>query len=340
MAKTIVETIKKVDGKWVVYSKMNGKRLGTHDTEEQAKSQLRAIEASKDETHVVIMEQKEKDEESDSEKKQEKEEEPKKDTEKETKEEPQSKKTNKSLSVIDVLDNGNIYIEIGSKNNLITQLGKSPQGQFKPYTLKIKNVVLFYPYQLSGDYIPANYETIDDFINILETQVQNNEYVRNYVRIGAQNTRKYLRQVSLLDSGVKLLQVKNTILGDLYSTYFADEKIDAVVSVKNAISPEDLSIADDAPSDVKSYFDTIIAQVNREDRDYSIDDMSLKQSELKYFDGYIDYSDPNLSEISKGTEVILITDYVSSASNLMEVMRWVEKQGAHVVACTCLGQKI
>ena len=41
------ETIKKVDGKYVVYPKSGGKRLGTHDTEKKAKKQLAAIEISK-----------------------------------------------------------------------------------------------------------------------------------------------------------------------------------------------------------------------------------------------------------------------------------------------------
>ena len=41
------ETIRKVDGKFVVYPKRGGKRLGTHDTKEDAKKQLAAIEISK-----------------------------------------------------------------------------------------------------------------------------------------------------------------------------------------------------------------------------------------------------------------------------------------------------
>ena len=41
------EVIKKVDGKYVVYPKRGGKRLGTHDTETAAKKQLAAIEISK-----------------------------------------------------------------------------------------------------------------------------------------------------------------------------------------------------------------------------------------------------------------------------------------------------
>ena len=45
--KILKETIKKVDGKYVVYPKKGGKRLGTHDTEEAAKKQLAAIEISK-----------------------------------------------------------------------------------------------------------------------------------------------------------------------------------------------------------------------------------------------------------------------------------------------------
>ena len=35
------------NGKWAVYPKKGGKRLGTHDTEASAKRQLAAIEISK-----------------------------------------------------------------------------------------------------------------------------------------------------------------------------------------------------------------------------------------------------------------------------------------------------
>jgi GNAT superfamily N-acetyltransferase len=47
--KLTVETIKHIDGKWVVYPKDGGDRLGTHDTKEKALKQLRAIEISKNE---------------------------------------------------------------------------------------------------------------------------------------------------------------------------------------------------------------------------------------------------------------------------------------------------
>ena len=45
--KGVFETIKKVDGKYVVYPKRGGDRLGTHDTYNDALKQLQAIEASK-----------------------------------------------------------------------------------------------------------------------------------------------------------------------------------------------------------------------------------------------------------------------------------------------------
>ena len=45
--KGVFETIKKVDGKYVVYPKSGGDRLGTHDTYKDALKQLQAIEASK-----------------------------------------------------------------------------------------------------------------------------------------------------------------------------------------------------------------------------------------------------------------------------------------------------
>ena len=42
------ETIRRLpNGKWAVYPKKGGKRLGTHDSETSAKRQLAAIEISK-----------------------------------------------------------------------------------------------------------------------------------------------------------------------------------------------------------------------------------------------------------------------------------------------------
>lgn len=43
----LYETIKKIDGKYVVYPKKGGTRLGTHNSLSSAKKQLAAIEASK-----------------------------------------------------------------------------------------------------------------------------------------------------------------------------------------------------------------------------------------------------------------------------------------------------
>lgn len=58
--KSIIEIIKKIDGKYVVYPKSGGKRLGTHDTEEGAKKQLAAIEISKQQNESALEEKKEK----------------------------------------------------------------------------------------------------------------------------------------------------------------------------------------------------------------------------------------------------------------------------------------
>ena len=44
----IKETIRKVDGKYVVYPKKGGKRLGTHSTKAAAEKQLTAIHLNKE----------------------------------------------------------------------------------------------------------------------------------------------------------------------------------------------------------------------------------------------------------------------------------------------------
>ena len=56
--KSVDETIRKVDGKYVVYPKRGGKRLGTHDTEKDAKKQLAAIEISKAQNEEIELEEK------------------------------------------------------------------------------------------------------------------------------------------------------------------------------------------------------------------------------------------------------------------------------------------
>ena len=50
LEEAIQETIRKVDGKYVVYPKKGGSRLGTHPTKEKALAQLRAIEANRKES--------------------------------------------------------------------------------------------------------------------------------------------------------------------------------------------------------------------------------------------------------------------------------------------------
>lgn len=47
LIKLMSERIEKVDGKYVVYLKGKGKRLGTHDTKKKALKQLAAIELNK-----------------------------------------------------------------------------------------------------------------------------------------------------------------------------------------------------------------------------------------------------------------------------------------------------
>ncbi len=55
--KSIREIIKKIDGKYVVYPKSGGARLGTHDTEDDAKKQLAAIEISKQKSEEIDLEE-------------------------------------------------------------------------------------------------------------------------------------------------------------------------------------------------------------------------------------------------------------------------------------------
>ena len=45
--RSVSEVIKQVDGKYVVYPEDGGKRLGTHDTEDEDEKQLAAIEINK-----------------------------------------------------------------------------------------------------------------------------------------------------------------------------------------------------------------------------------------------------------------------------------------------------
>ena len=56
--RSVKEVIRNVDGKYVVYPKRGGKRLGTHDTKKAARKQLAAIEISKAQNEEIELEEK------------------------------------------------------------------------------------------------------------------------------------------------------------------------------------------------------------------------------------------------------------------------------------------
>jgi hypothetical protein len=252
---------------------------------------------------------------------------------------PESTKTKKSLSVIDVLDNGDLYIETGSPSNVITQLGQKVTGGFKPYANKVSGVVLYYPYVVSKDFVPASYKSSDEFIQLLEAQSSTNKYVQKWIELGAQSIRDYLRRVGIIDTTTKFIYVKNTKIGDVYANDVSNGKVFATIVSKDEVTKDDLTLAKDAPQDAKDHFEPLLQQLDREDVSFNIDDLNLTKKEYELFDGFLDFSDENVLSLTSDEEVILITDYVSSFVALKEATRRLSEQGVNVVAHTCLLRK-
>lgn len=252
-------------------------------------------------------------------------------------------KSKKSLGVIDVLENGNIYIETGQQSNIVTRLGKNSKGEFQPYSTKIYKLPIFYCYYIKQDYIPATYETPEDFVTAFESQVETNSYIQNYIRLGAESMGAFLKRNHLLDSNVYFVSLKsdsnvvNQFLDYLIQNNDA-KYVRSLLIVNEDVDVDKLSLSKLVKKeDVPKYKD-LIATMKRPDRSYSFDKLKFSDDELYYFDGFVSINEKKLSEIKQGAEVIIVSDFMSSSALIHEAYRTLQKNGFNVFASVCLAK--
>jgi hypothetical protein len=247
-------------------------------------------------------------------------------------------KTNKSLSVVDVLDNGNIYLEAGYYGNKITQLGKLKQ-KFSPHVfVNDSTYKIVCPYLISKDDVPSSFEKVDKFKDSLRLQVDSNQYIKKWCQLGAEELLKWIRTKTNADIQFILLD-NSSNLSTLFYTYLNKNKQVFQLPTKSVEEIDTLTVDDGMPDDIKNKYNSILAQLNREDRDYSVSDLNLFDDELKYFNGFVDFSSFE-EESLKNKYVILVTDFADVSHTISEATRNLESRNINVIFTFVLSKLI
>lgn len=237
-------------------------------------------------------------------------------------------KTVKGTSVIDTLESGDIYIETGNDSTLITRIGKTSKA-FSPYVESINNFLpVFYVYQIKKEDLPTDFSSTTEFISALRTQIEINEYVTNWVDIGAETLSKNVSSlINQKASDIVHLGINtgNGIFDRFFKklTVYTEKRFGDIIYAKNELNIDDLSVAESAPEDIKEYLNNIFNQLHREDRSYTFDEVNLEPDMLSYVDGLVDLDYDKISKF-EGKKVILVIDtfnngeYIANASRLLE----------------------
>lgn len=250
----------------------------------------------------------------------------------------------KSLSVVDTLDDGNIYLEVGNNSTLITKLGDSKKnGQFKPYTSSVSDFIpVFYVYKVSIDDLPSNFESVSQFIDAIESQVDINEYVENWVDLGSEELSKFVSK-AISKTASKIVHLGINSETDLFNRFFTkmtvytDKKYENVIYKNSSFDIENSSVSEDAPLDVKNHMNDILYQLGREDRNFEVGDIEIDPTMLQYLDGMVNY-DLNKLNHFRGKSVILVTDYFNNGEYIANTYRVLKQNDIEVLAVFSLFQ--
>lgn len=253
------------------------------------------------------------------------------------------KKTTKSAGVLDVLENGNIYIETGASENLITRLGSSDKGKFTPYKSKIKDVTVFFPYVIHKDYIPTNFKGGEPFLQAMESQVDTNAYIQNYIRIGAETLATYLKDKGLIDPKTWVVSVGtvNNMTNhwfDFFITESGCKGIYDLFTIDMDVDPEMLSVSSTAGDSSKDLGE-LLGTLQRPDRVYDVDKVSFTDEDLRSIDGFLEVDSELLSKIPSGSMIVLLGDFVETGAPLNEAYRKLKAMGYKVLYAVGIAKK-
>lgn len=248
----------------------------------------------------------------------------------------------KGLSYIDILDNGEIYIEAGNEDTPITRLGREGK-KFRPYVEKIGDDVVMYVYRMVEGYIPPKFKTPDEFMMALDQQSISNEYIQNYVKLAGENLRDFLSSSGVLDSDTIFVKINSgSNITDILFNVLTEGKggsLSNAIYTNDDFATEDLSITDKAPESVKNKLNDLLYQTTRIDRNYSFEDLDLETKYLQYLDGFLDIRTDIFRKINNGTSVILMSNYLSSSPLLKEAIRRLQDMNITVLSSVVLAKK-
>lgn len=251
--------------------------------------------------------------------------------------------SHKSLSYIDTLDDGSIYIQAGNTETPITNIGKNTSGSYRPYVEKESDLNILYSYKFLGDYIPANFKSLAEFIYAFEQQSVSNEYIHNYINLASEQMFDFLNSNGVVDEKTIFASVNNSNVTFEMLKYMTsqvpDQAIDDLVILKEDFDEGELSIADSAPKEVREKLEGLLYQVDRVDRSFTFEDLNLEPKYLKYINGFVEINEKKLKSIDKGNSIVLVSDFFSKRSAVMEAYRLLEKRGYSILFAIVLAKK-
>lgn len=251
-------------------------------------------------------------------------------------------KTTKGASVIDTLESGDIYIETGNDSTLITRVGKG-SGDFQPYVESINNFLpVFYVYKIKSEDLPTDFKSTSEFMYALKSQLEVNEYVENWVDIGAETLSKNISSlINQKASDVPHIGINTG--DDIFQRFFkkltvyTENRYDNIIQAKSELVIDDLSVTDSAPDDIREYLNNIFNQIHREDRAYSFDEVNLEPDMLSYIDGLVDIDYKKISNF-KNKKVILVIDTFKNGEYIANASRLLEEQDIEVLSVFALAK--
>lgn len=252
--------------------------------------------------------------------------------------------TYKGRSYIDITDSGDIYIETGNDNTPITKLGKGTSSRFQPYSDRVQGLNILHTYNIINDYIPAKFETTNEFIYALEQQSVNNEYIHNWINLGAEQLFEFLDANGLIDDNLYFMNIQsNSNITDIFFEYLTeqvpDKRISNAIMSNDDFNVEDLRIDKSAPKKVKKYLQDLFRQINRMDRTYTFEQLSLEPKYLKFINGFINVNRDKLANVPSSASIMLVSDFFSSRSLILEAHRKIEDGNISVLGGCVLAKK-
>lgn len=231
-----------------------------------------------------------------------------------------------SRPLIGIEDDGQLYIDAGQSGNLVTQLG-SDESKFRPYLEKINENIYLFTYLYNKEFIPANFKSVDDFLEVLNSQSSSNQYIENYLRLSVERMSAYLEKMKLISDDTTFVVINNG--SDILAKYVElwkekfDNIYDDIIFVKPEINEDELYISPNAPEDINNYLSDILEELQKVDAHLTLDEVDIDTNLYVYLRGFVDVYPENLENISGN--IILLSDFYSNAFLSLETKEHIEK---------------